>query len=71
MGREIETDSGNEEGTTEKCKRVEPSLERLTADGLKHLSEEEIDKLMKEEPEITVKGYIEFLKEIQKIEKSF
>jgi hypothetical protein len=42
----------------------------LTADGLKHLSEEEIDKLMKEEPEITVKGYLLFLREIADIQKS-
>jgi hypothetical protein len=47
-----------------KKKAVSP-VERLT-----HLSEKEIDKLCKEEPEITIKGYLLFLSEINDIENS-
>jgi hypothetical protein len=46
-------------------KKEQPSLGRL-----KHLSEKEIDKLCKEEPEITIKGYLLFLSEINDIENS-
>jgi hypothetical protein len=37
---------------------------------LKHLSEKEIDKLCKEEPDITIRGYLAFLREINDIENS-
>lgn len=41
-----------------------------TVGRLKHLSEKEIDKLCKEEPDITIRGYLAFLREIDNIEKS-
>ena len=51
--------------TTEKCRGV-----AITMEGLSHLPEKQIDKLIKEEPEITVKGYLLFLSEINDIKKS-
>jgi len=44
--------------------------EILVMGGLKHLSEREINKFIKEEPEITIKGYLLFLCEIADIEKA-
>lgn len=38
--------------------------------GLAHLPEKEIDTLCTEEPDITIRGYLELLKEIQQIEKA-
>jgi hypothetical protein len=35
-----------------------------------HLSEVELNKLIEEEPEITVKGYLSFIKEINDIQNS-
>lgn len=37
---------------------------------LKHLSEKQIDKLILEEPDIDIRGYLDLLKEIENIEKS-
>jgi hypothetical protein len=37
---------------------------------LKHLPEKQINQLIEEEPEITIKGYLLFLREISDIEKS-
>jgi len=37
---------------------------------LNHLSEKQINQLIKEEPEITIKGYLLFLREITDIKKS-
>jgi len=54
-----------EQGTAEKCERVKPSM-----GGLRHLPEKQFDKLIEEEPEITIKGYLLFLREIADIEKS-
>jgi hypothetical protein len=62
--QETETDTGNK-GTTEEFKIFRSSVGRL-----KHLSEKEIDKLCKEEPDITIRGYLAFLREINDIEKS-
>ena len=62
--RKAKTNTGNK-GATKKCTRVRSPLERL-----KHLSEKEIDKLCEEEPEITIKGYLLFLSEINEIQKS-
>lgn len=64
-------DSGNEEtlqheqGTTENCRGT-----RLAMEGLKHFPEKQLNKLIKEEPEITIKSYLLFLREIANIEKS-
>ena len=43
---------------------------QLRFDGTKHLSMREMYKLIEEEPEITVKGYLLFIREILEIEKS-
>ena len=64
MGRKKKTVQ-LEQGTTEKCRGTWLALK-----GLNHLPEKQIDKLIKEEPEITVKGYLLFLSEINDIEKS-
>jgi len=55
----------HEQGTTKKCRGAQ-----LTMEGLNHLSEKQLDKLMEEEPEITIKGYLLFLSEIANIEKT-
>jgi hypothetical protein len=39
-------------------------------EGLSHLPEKQINQLIEEEPEITIKGYLLFLREISDIEKS-
>ena len=62
--QETETDTGNK-GTTEEFKIFRSAVGRL-----KHLSEKEIDKLCKEEPDITIRGYLAFLREINDIENS-
>lgn len=51
-------------------KKQVSTTERFTVEGLKHLSEKEIDQLCEEEPEITIKGYLLFLSEINEIQKS-
>ena len=51
------------QGTIKECGRSWIALE-----GLKHLSEKEIDKLIKEEPGITIGGYLAFLRELKEIE---
>lgn len=37
---------------------------------IKHLPEKEIDKLIQEEPYITIRGYLDLLSEIDNIENS-
>lgn len=51
-------------------KKQVSTTEQLVMEGLKHLSEREINKLIKEEPDITIKEYLAFLYEISEIEKS-
>lgn len=51
-------------------KKQVSTTEQLAMEGLKHLPEKQFNKLIKEEPEITVKGYLLFLREIADIEKS-
>jgi len=60
--RKTKATAGNQ-GTTEKCKVSRSSLGRLN-----HLSEKEIDKLIEEEPGITVKEYLAFLFELNEIQ---
>jgi hypothetical protein len=55
----------HEQGTTEECRGS-----WLTVEGLSHLPEKQINQLIEEEPEITIKGYLLFLREISDIEKS-
>ena len=62
--RKAKTDTRNE-GTTEEFKIFRSAVGRL-----KHLSEKEIDKLCKEEPDITIRGYLAILREINDIENS-
>jgi hypothetical protein len=56
---------GNGKQKSKKCRGTWHALERLT-----HLSEKEIDKLIEEEPDITIGGYLAFLREINDIENS-
>ena len=54
---------GNGKQKSKKCTGLRSPVERLT-----HLSEKEIDKLIEEEPGITVKEYLAFLFELNEIQ---
>jgi|GEM_PF-6441039 len=55
----------HKQGATEECRGVAITLERL-----EHLPEKELDKLIKEEPYMTIKDYRVFLLELNDIKKS-